>query len=179
MARAAAPRVDVQFAPKRPAPKARAPKVDHRPKIPRWALYGMLAMALGSIVAAAAGRYAGVGELRVAPLTPVASRTLSFDVSDAGAVAVRAVEAGGVEGRALATLGQEDSGFIRGVLRSLERERRMRGLSEPGIYELTRGESGRVEIRDPETGARVLLNGFGADNLEAFARLLTLGRTPG
>ena len=58
------------------------------------------------------------------------------------------------------------------MLRGLERRRAVTRASGPEVYVLTRWDNGRLSLSDPLTDERIDVNGFGRDNLAAFARLL-------
>lgn len=65
-----------------------------------------------------------------------------------------------------------DGSFLRGVLRSLVRERQSRGVSGEPIFELKRAVSGQLLIVDPLTNKWIALEAFGPDNRQVFALLL-------
>ncbi|TKD50941.1 photosynthetic complex assembly protein PuhC [Sphingomonas baiyangensis] len=102
---------------------------------------------------------------------PLAQRTLVFaDLPDGG---VRIADADGAV-TILPAGGQ--SGFIRGVMRGLARDRRMRGLGADAPFALTAWDDGSLSLADSATGRIVELNGFGPDNRAAFAALLEMPR---
>ena len=79
----------------------------------------------------------------------------------------------------LATTGDElarysagEGSFLRGILRSLVRERRVRHLDSGGAFHLALLDNGSLVISDPETGYWMALEAFGVDNRRAFAELL-------
>lgn len=68
-----------------------------------------------------------------------------------------------------------EQGFVRGVLRAMTRERRIRGVgSSTAAFELAVGADRRLTLRDPATGLTLDLLAFGPTNAGAFARLLGL-----
>jgi putative photosynthetic complex assembly protein len=74
-----------------------------------------------------------------------------------------------------AELARYDSGegsFLRGILRSLVRERRVRHLESGGVFHLALLDNGSLVISDPDTGYWMALEAFGVDNRRAFAELL-------
>lgn len=104
--------------------------------------------------------------------TPPVSATVDqtqfvLDAEMSGAVRITAPD-----GTLIADLAPEQGGFISGVARVIEFNRRKAGLPMDAPVTLTRGENGRLAIHDPETGWSADLMGFGADNARAFARLL-------
>ena len=80
-----------------------------------------------------------------------------------------------LEARTQATLAVYESGegsFLRGILRSLVRERRVRHLDPGGAFTLALLDNGSLVISDPETGYWMALEAFGIDNRRLFAELL-------
>ncbi|WP_448585234.1 photosynthetic complex assembly protein PuhC [Thermaurantiacus sp.] len=65
-----------------------------------------------------------------------------------------------------------NQGFVRGVMRSMARERRLRGASQVAPYELALWADGRLTLLDPLTGRTVELDSFGATNRAAFRAFL-------
>ncbi len=108
------------------------------------------------------GQYRAEAQVR-----PVADRLLSFaDVK--GDVQVTDVRTGAV----IASFGQEGSGFIRGVMRGLARERRMHRIGAAPPFRLTRYSDSQLTLTDTATGRVIELSGFGATNRATFAALL-------
>ena len=70
-----------------------------------------------------------------------------------------------------------ESGFIRGTLRSLARERRRQGIGAEQPFTLIARADGRLTLLDPATSRRVDLESFGPTNAGAFARMLTADGT--
>lgn len=102
-------------------------------------------------------------------VAPVASRELRFLDRRDGAVVIRDARSGGIA-KVIAPGGQ--TGFIRGVMRGLARDRRMRGLGEQAPFTLTAWRDGELSLRDTATGRSIELTAFGATNRRAFAELL-------
>lgn len=103
-------------------------------------------------------------------ITPAAERFLRFEDREGNVVVT---DAG--TGERLATIGQENSGFIRGVMRGLARERRMHGEGATTPFRLALWPDGALTLTDPTTGRVIELNSFGPDNRGAFARFLPTG----
>jgi putative photosynthetic complex assembly protein len=105
---------------------------------------------------------ANVGEHR--------SRTLTFADQPDGSVRV----ADAATGATVASFVDEDpgSGFIRGVMRGLARDRQMRGIGAEPPFVLTQWQDGALSLTDSATDRTVELGGFGPDNRATFARLL-------
>ena len=70
------------------------------------------------------------------------------------------------------TYGDDKGGFIAGIERVIERERKKRGLTENTPVLLQLREGNRLSITDPATEWTAELMGFGATNSRTFARLL-------
>ena len=67
-----------------------------------------------------------------------------------------------------------EQGFLRGTLRALVRERRLRGspTETANAFELIAHSGGRLTLRDPVTGTAIALESFGSTNLAVFAQLM-------
>ena len=99
---------------------------------------------------------------------PVTSADLLFVDGDRGRIDV-------LDARTRATLAVYESGegsFLRGILRSLVRERRVRDLDPGGAFNLALLDNGSLVISDPDTGYWMALEAFGIDNRRLFAELL-------
>ncbi|MCU0909913.1 MAG: putative photosynthetic complex assembly protein PuhC [Rhodobacteraceae bacterium] len=77
-----------------------------------------------------------------------------------------------LDGTVIADLDPSQGGFIAGVWRVLQRVRGQAQVALDAPVRLVLWEDGRLSILDDTTGWRAELTGFGADNLDAFARLL-------
>ena len=97
----------------------------------------------------------------------VAKKTLHFRDLPNGAVGVVSAESGQmiaqVEGQA---------GFVRGILRALARDRRIRQISSDDAFELVSRSDGRLTLTDLATKNRIDLESFGKDNAAEFAAFL-------
>ena len=63
------------------------------------------------------------------------------------------------------------NGFLRGVLRGLERARRTEHVGPAPAFTLTRWSDGRMTLADPQTGHQVPLEVFGPANSQPFMQL--------
>jgi putative photosynthetic complex assembly protein len=127
---------------------------------------GMLAgLAVG---AALTGRLSGVGTLAVPESAPVQAVDLVFSDHRNGSVVV----ANAADGRIVLTVPPGEGGFIRGVMRGLARDRKMRAIGPDLPFRLERRRNGMVILLDPATGREIALGSFGPTNLEAFSQLL-------
>ena len=133
---------------------------------PRWFLLGAAALVLFSLASVGLVRLTGNGpDQRAAPA--VQERPLRFmDRPDGGIAVVDALT-----GQPVADIHGEQ-GFLRGALRALARERRVRGLGSEQPFQLIARTDGRLTLADPATGQRIDLESFGPVNAGAFAALL-------
>lgn len=142
------------------------------PPLPRLPLLAAAALLIASLVSVAAVRWSGAG-VHMPDAEPVATRLLRFEDRPDGSIAV----IDGVSGRLLEQV-RGEQGFLRGSLRALTRERRMREVGPLPPFALTARADGRLTLMDPSTGARLDLESFGPTNAAVFARLLTLKQNP-
>lgn len=68
-----------------------------------------------------------------------------------------------------------NSGFIRGVMRGMMRERQLHQVSRHGPVTITQWADGALTLKDPSTGRILELGSFGNTNRAAFAQLLAPG----
>jgi putative photosynthetic complex assembly protein len=139
-------------------------------RIPRLFLRAILAMVLVSLAIASYARLTGMQPIATPPddSTPaVAERMIQIKGNlDASAT----VWTPG--GELVAEFGPMEAGFISGVHRALARERMLAKVEGNPPVRLVRYADGRLGLRDPATGWRVELIGFGDTNRDAFAALL-------
>ena len=102
-------------------------------------------------------------------IAAVASRDLRFVDRADGAVVIQDVGRGGIA--SVIEPGQQ-TGFIRGVMRGLARERRMHGIGDKPPFNLTLWRDGELSLTDSATGRSIELTAFGTANRAAFAALL-------
>ena len=76
------------------------------------------------------------------------------------------------DGVIFADLGPMEAGFISGVHRALQRVRKLNKVEGNPPVRLVRFADGRLGLRDPSTGWRAELVGFGDTNRDAFLGLL-------
>lgn len=97
----------------------------------------------------------------------VAKKILHFRDLPNGSIGVISADNGqmiaAVEGQA---------GFIRGILRALARDRRIRQISSDDAFELVSHSDGRLTLIDLATKNRIDLESFGKDNAAEFAAFL-------
>lgn len=122
------------------------------------------------------GRITGIGKLKTPVADAVRSVEIRFHDTPDGGISVTYGD-----GRPLTELAAGTNGFIRGVMRSLARARRLDRIEVDPPFRLTLWSDHRLTIEDPATSQSLDLSGFGQDNLTAFARLLATNatKTPG
>jgi putative photosynthetic complex assembly protein len=95
--------------------------------------------------------------------TPSQVRVLKFEDRADGAVTVIDAQTNQV-----IDVVQGEAGFIRGILRTIARERRIRGLNGNEPIELKSYNDGRLVLQDPLTNTSLELESFGSTNVESF-----------
>lgn len=103
-----------------------------------------------------------------AGIRAVKSRELRFVDRADGAVVIEDVK-GGI---ASVVVPGQQTGFIRGVMRGLARERRARGIGSAPPFTLTLWQDGELSLVDSATGRAIELTAFGTTNRATFAALL-------
>ncbi len=131
---------------------------------PRTVVLALTGVLVVTLAAVAWARYTGLNPREPDAMT-VAERQLAFADAPQGTILV--VDAS--TQTTLATL-QGEQGFVRGVVRSLMRERKRRGLPMTAPLVLLARADGRLTLQDPLTTHRIDLEAFGADNAAVFAR---------
>ncbi|MHA6720389.1 photosynthetic complex assembly protein PuhC [Sphingomonas sp. RS6] len=147
----------------------------HGDMLPRGTLVIAGAMVLFALAAASFVRIAHIPPaaspvlMRAeAGIRPVKSRDLRFIDRSDGAVVIQDVK-GGIA--AVVVPGQQ-TGFMRGVMRGLARERRARGIGDGPAFRLTLWQDGQLSLVDSATGRALELTAFGSTNRATFAALL-------
>ncbi len=148
----------------------------HENTVPRAALIGAAGCVIITLLltgAVATGLLPGPVTMdqsrQTAKVTALASRDLQFLDQKDGSVQIRDVTKGSIA--STITPGSE-SGFIRGVMRGIARDRMLRGLGFEQPFRLTLWSNQQLSIKDLATGRIIELNGFGNTNRLAFLSLL-------
>jgi len=143
--------------------------------LPRSTLVAAGALVLFTLAAASIVRIAGIAPAaspvllrEEAHIAPVKSRALRFIDRADGAVVI--ADAGG--GTAAVIPPGEKTGFVRGVMRGLARERRAHGIGDGPPFTLTLWRDGELSLTDTATGRAIELTAFGSTNRATFAALL-------
>lgn len=140
---------------------------DRRAMIPL--LRAVAAMVLFSLAMVTIARIMGVQPAATPDdATPVAQERMIVITSSLDGSARIHDEDGGL----IADLGPMQAGFIGGVDRSLARVRMQQKVAGNPPVRLVQFVDGRLAIRDPATGWRAELVGFGETNRESFLALL-------
>lgn len=150
---------------------------DHENMVPPAALKAAVVLVLFSLLLVAGVRVgavspqASLSEIRSAQrIQPLAERQLRFADSADGHVLV----SDAVTGASIATIGTEGSGFIRGVMRGLARERRQHHAGSAAPFRLSYWPDGALTLTDDTTGRVIELGSFGPSNRAAFAAFLPI-----
>jgi len=97
----------------------------------------------------------------------VITKQLRFEDRSDGSIAVISAS----DGRVVKVI-EGEAGFVRGILRAMARERRIKEVNQTIPFELIARADGRLTLLDPATGNRIDLESFGKDNVIEFAVLL-------
>ena len=132
----------------------------------RMPLFAAGALVVLSIAAVAAVRWSGM-PISTPDAPVVAARVLQFADRQDGGIDVTDLATG-----QLVETVTGQSGFIRGTLRGLARERRRAGVGPAEPFTLLAHSDGRLTLVDPSTSRRVDLESFGPTNQAEFVRML-------
>lgn len=105
-------------------------------------------------------------------IQPIVSKSLKFEDQYDGAV--RVIDA---RSNQIIEVIEGEAGFVRGVLRTISRERRMRGIGSEQPILLNGYQDGRIILKDPLTNTSIELMSFGRTNAQAFQSLLHKEKT--
>ena len=134
------------------------------PRAPLFAAATLIGVALLAVIWV---RLTGIGFAHQPDAAAVTTRELRFEDRADGAIAVFDARA-----NRLVDVVTGTSGFLRGTLRALTRERKLERIGPEQPFLLIGRADGRLTLEDPATGHRVDLESFGPTNVEVFARLL-------
>jgi len=101
------------------------------------------------------------------------SRALRFEDTASGAVSVRDAQTG-----TEVALFEGEQGFLRGVLRAMARERKLRNVERHAPLLLQNHADGSLSLFDASTGERIHLESFGPTQRATFARLQDAAARP-
>ncbi len=138
--------------------------------IAKLPLLAAISLVCGTLLVVGAQRIGIIGSPPVeAPRQASATLTHDLRFFDEANGAVRVAVVGGAD-RVIPTA---SGGFVRGVLRSLVRERRAQGLGSEKPFRVTEWSDGAVTIQDMATGRTLNLNAFGPTNRHDFVALIS------
>lgn len=126
-----------------------------------------------SILSAGIGRYQKLNAPPAVLPEIVASVTIRFDAQADGSLLIRRLP----DDRVIETLPKDGSGFMRGIHRSLNRDRAMRQLDPAAPYTLIRRANGRQAVIDPLSQRGIDLDGFGPSHVRHVGRLIESGQS--
>ncbi|PYF02803.1 putative photosynthetic complex assembly protein [Rhodopseudomonas faecalis] len=141
---------------------------NHEIYIPKGALIAAGALVVFALVAVAASRLTGVGQVKMNPPPVVHSVDLRFEDAADGSVLVYSA----ADNKLVDSLAPGSSGFVRVVMRGMARERRLADVGKQPPFRLARHENGQLTLTDTANNKVIDLNAFGATNQAAFARLI-------
>lgn len=148
----------------------------HEQPFPRGALW-FVAIVITFTMASATAIRLGYATVSASPvllrqaehMKPMASRDLSFIDRSDGGLTITDVTTGAV----VKTIKPgEPSGFIRGVMRGMGRERRMHAVGRTAPFRLVSWPDGQLSLTDLSVGRNIELTAFGPTNRASFAELL-------
>ncbi|MEL6677405.1 MAG: photosynthetic complex assembly protein PuhC [Pseudomonadota bacterium] len=148
-------------------PKGRRSGPDER--IPRALIVAVAAFLVVVLTLVAIARLTGAPPQAMPPVSAVHSdRMLAMERTADGGMIVHDATTGAL----IVELSPQRAGFIGGVWRVVLFERRKTGADPAAPLRLVRWEDGRLSLLETTSDWRMELIGFGATNLEAFARLM-------
>ena len=141
--------------------------LDDKP-FPKAPLAAAITLVFASLLVVGGARMGLVGSPQAAAPSAAALRTadLRFEDRPDGGVIVTATD--GPE----QVIEPATGGFVRGVVRSLVRDRKARGICKGPAFRLTEWSDGRLTLEDMATRRSLNLNAFGPDNRQAFKDML-------
>ena len=146
---------------------------------PRGVLIAVGTLLTLIILAIAAFRLLGLDPAPLPLASAVETRDLRFVAIQPTGISDQGVEVWDHRtGALLETLPPGEEGFIRGVLRSIGRDRRSRDLDPATPFQVARRTDGAITLEDLGTGLVIDLRAFGVSNVAAFERFLPPAGTP-
>jgi putative photosynthetic complex assembly protein len=143
-------------------------KENRQEVIHRRAVQGMVVLVVLTVILAAFTQFTGGGARYAPEGVPVTTAELLFEDGERGLVTVDSA----VTGARLIEYGENEGVFVRAIMRTVARQRRMRGMGRETPVQLSLFEDGDLWLIDPASGVQMYLNAFGRDNLAAFSEIL-------
>jgi putative photosynthetic complex assembly protein len=142
-----------------------------RATFPRWLLIGIGALLIATVGFVALARLTGFGITKVNETPILGSVDIWFEDQDNKTMLVRRF----ADNAVLEVLPADGGGFIRGVVRSLFRQRLVANQERTLPFRLSQRQDQKFFILDMSTGAKMELDGFGPSNTLSIARVLEAG----
>ena len=139
--------------------------------LPKGAVIAAVSMVVFSLLATAATAYVRHHAPAAAAVSgPAPSRVVELSFADMpdGSVSIRNHASGAV----IAALPPGSDGFVRGAMRGLAHDRRVRGIGADAAFRLSEWPDRHLVLSDPTDGRTIDLDAFGDINKQAFSRLL-------
>lgn len=141
------------------------------PKGVLYAAAGMIGVTIALVIAA---QTTGFGRVENPEGEAVRSVKVRFEERpDGSMVALR-----GTSNRVMAVFESTTKGFVWGVVRGMDRQRKLEEVDSDAPYTVTYWDNGQLSLSDDLTGRIVYLNAFGPTNLKNFARVLGSAGSP-
>jgi putative photosynthetic complex assembly protein len=134
----------------------------------QWLLIALAGVVMAVMVATLIARLTGYQADSIPDSTVVEVRELGFRDLPRGVVEVFEWNSD----QTIAFIPAGEGSFVRGVVRSLVRQRRGLDSGVATRFELARHNDGRLVLSDPETGESIDLIAFGPTNVASFAELI-------
>jgi putative photosynthetic complex assembly protein len=135
----------------------------------RWIASGLGAVVVFSVIGVAMLRASGFDPRQENTSPVIAASELRFVDAEKGEVLVYQHPGD----RLLARLPPAEESFVRGVLRSMARERRSMDIGMDVPFRLSKHSDGSLILEDPAVGRQINLVAFGPTNVGSFEKLLT------
>jgi putative photosynthetic complex assembly protein len=142
-----------------------------RETLPKGAVMAAVGVVVFSLVATAATAYARHHAPAVPegyPTAPSRVVELSFADMPDGSVSIRDHATGAL----ITALPPGSDGFVRGAMRGLAHDRKVRRIGADAAFRLAEWPDHHLELSDPTDGRSIDLDAFGDINKQAFSRLL-------
>lgn len=147
----------------------------HEQHVPRGALIGAAGLIGISLLAVTLAR---LEKLSLPPEQPLSvaqieaasvhTRVLQFVSNADGTLSI----VDQASGRTIETQAADSGGFVRGLLRGIAREHKVRGVTGVPTARVTLWKDGRLTLDDVATGESIDLGAFGGGNRKTFEDLL-------
>jgi len=146
-------------------------EIDTQP-FPRGALIAAAGLIAISLVATTAARlqHLNAPSLPAVATTEAPVRMIDLQFADRPDGSVSILDK--ASGRQVSSLAPNSNGFVRGVMRGLVRDRKMRHIGAEAPFRLALWPDHRLTLDDTATGRQIDLDAFGDINRDAFSVLL-------